>query len=433
MVQRANETNLNIDLKEMREYKVNRVFASVHNSRKEAEIEVLNHRLRGVAAVCQNGVGGKYEVLLPEFAAAETRRHSQADFKEIGAGIYESTGPDWDKGNLWTIGERADDGTLILCRLDADDLDHKELTASLIQASSMGGRTLAANKYLTMGQVIDYVDGHNRLTKGEVIGIDHSAKLYELRNFADLSVDYLEITAETELSPDGGLFPQGLDDIQTSDDPGTDEYMSADEFEVDSIGSENDKIRDEFTAGFDFDNEFEQIPDDMQGTGGYDPADPGLTASSRYANVDESPFYSEDPSADDDFFPSAEAHPETAYTSENPNDAYDYDQNDTDVSGFEGLEEFDENIGITEDLNQELTASRRARRRQLAEEAGLFSEDPGADDDFYQLTDDLQKQEGEEDQTYDDVQDEINQVGNVVDYDEMSLDDEDFREVYQAI
>lgn len=432
MAQRANEINLNVDLNEMREYKVNRVFASVHNSRKEAEIVVLNHRLRGVAAVCQNGLSGKYEVLVPEFTDGETRRYSQAEFKEVGAGIYEATGPSWDKGNLWTIGERAEDGTLILCRLDSDDLEHKELTASLIQASSMGGQTLAEKKFLKMGEVVDYVDGHNRLTKGEVIGIDHSAKLYELRNYADLSVDYLEIKAETELGPEGGLFPQGLDEIQTSDDVGTDEYMSADEFEVDSIGSENDKIRDEFTAGLDFQNEFDQVPDDLQGTGGFDDADMTMTAS-RQANVDDAPFYSEEPGADDDFFPSPEAHSETAYESENPDDAYDYDQNDTDVSGFEGLDEFDENINITEDLNQELTASRRARRRQLAEEAGLFSEDPGADDDFYQLTDDLQKQEGEEDQTYDDVEDEINQVGNVVDYDDMSLDDEDFREVYQNV
>lgn len=312
MVRRIDQNDLDIEIKELNPNSRKVVIASVEDSKTQAEIEALQHRLNGRKAFIQNGFQGKYEVLTSE-NRTEIRKLT-ADFTEVGCGVYRANHPSWDKGSLWNLYAVEPDGTVLISRReDEDDESREALTANLQVKSNISGRTAAPMFIYRAGDVIDYVDENGRFAEGTILEVDHATRCY---------------VVQSNLS---------------------------------------------------FDKEFVPF---------------SLTAS------DEAVFTSDDPGADDDFEFVPDADNESAYTSDDSSADDDYVQNENDEQGFESMDEFDESFGNVE-----------ASTDEEGTESGL---------------DDIQTLDMMGDGMYDDVEDETNQVGEVVEASHYQFDFEGF-------
>lgn len=220
MVQRSNNNEFSFDTDELPLYNTKKVFTGhVTASRKEAEQIALQLRLQGRVAHVQNGLEGRYEVVAYE-RDSEVRELT-ADYKEIGAGIWQSTNPDWDTGSLWTLYSSGPDGILI-SRIDEEDSE--ELTSDLMIESSIEGLARAASLMHEVGEVLAYVDPEGNIVEGCITEIDHDAGGYWVRNAITLNPDFIPLhTAETtdngmEDDMDDELTVQGAFDDEDDED-----------------------------------------------------------------------------------------------------------------------------------------------------------------------------------------------------------------------
>jgi hypothetical protein len=367
MVQRS-DAPVQIDVSPLRDVKMKQVFSGeFYSDRRTAEIRALDYRLQGRPAYVQNGLEGNYEVVISE-RQPEIRVYTASTFKEIGCGVYQATNPDWDTHSVWSLYQVEKDGSILLSRVDEDDIKSAALTDKLMVASSVRGQKRVATSLYSIGETLQYVDTTGAIVTGTIIDVDRAADAFIVRNSATLQRDYISMSRVADTAESQAL---GLDDIQTKDDLGSELYTDAEEL--------HDELLSEFPELHTASEKDEAIE-----------GDPG-----------QPDFYSEDASADDELEYEVDPHSEEAYTSEDPSADDTYDQQPTDVTGTEGVENFDE---ITP------ADVREALKKAMSEcgDAGWTDSgdcSPSGDDDYEQVPADLQSEQGAEDVTYTDADD----------------------------
>lgn len=212
----------------------------VSKSKRAAECAALEMRLQGRTAFVQNGLEGKYEVVASEYEPEV--RQLTADFKEVGAGIWQATNPDWDSGSLWTLYSSGPDGVLI-SRLDDEEVSQGSLSQELMIESSVQGLAKAATVVHHVGEVLSYVDPFGNIVEGKILEVDHSAGGYWIRNAITLVPDFIPMhSAATEFDhmQDDELTVQG--EFEDGED---DAFMNAGFEEFEHAGSEMDHMQDD--------------------------------------------------------------------------------------------------------------------------------------------------------------------------------------------
>lgn len=212
MAKRIDQGEFSFDANELPEYKTKSVFSGiVKASRKEAEIEALNLRLQGRVAHVQNGLQGNYEIVVSE--RDNEVRSLTADYKEIGTGLWQAANPSWDSGSIWEMYAVADDGSVLISRVDDEDVS--KLASNLMVASSVGKLTRKASLIYTAGDKIAYQDTRNNFVEGIVAEVDDQAGGYWVRNALSLEMDFIPKTASEEMDH---MQDDEFDIVASSDD-----------------------------------------------------------------------------------------------------------------------------------------------------------------------------------------------------------------------
>lgn len=256
MAQRSYGTDIGFDvnISELAQSGLKHVVASVHDTKKEAEVEALSLRLSGKQAFIQNGLQGKYEVLSTE-REIEVRK-LDASFKEVGTGVYIAGSPAWDKGSVWTLYKTEQNGEILVSKMEDEDEDSREaLTAKIQVKSNINARTAAANVYLPVGETLEFIDIHGRFATGRVTGLDYSARCYTVIS---------DISFEEEFIP----FTLTASDMYSEDANADDEFVfTPEQHSEEAYTSENANADDDYSqnmpsvSGFEaadsFDHDFD--------------------------------------------------------------------------------------------------------------------------------------------------------------------------------
>lgn len=393
MVRRMDQNDLDIEIKELNPNSRKVVIASVEDSKTEAEIEALQHRLNGRKAFIQNGFQGKYEVLTSE-NRTEIRKLT-ADFTEVGCGVYRANNPDWDKGSLWNLYAVESDGTILISRREDEDEDSREaLTSGLQVKSNISGRTAAPLYIHNRGDVLEFIDTDGRFAQGTVVEVDHASRGYWVQS--DLSFDK-EFVPFSLTAGDEAAF--------TSDDPGAD-----DDFDfVPDADNESAYTSDDPGA----DDDYVQNENDEQGFESMDEFDQS------FGDLNENQMHAEASLGDE----GTESGLDDIQTLNMMGDGM-YDDGEDETNQVGGVVEADHQLNFEgydeglDDMFQECEDMQESEDHydfddELYALASASTED--GLDDTPQTTEDLQSEQGEEDQHFQEVDDMQNSVGSVVD------------------
>lgn len=169
----------------------------VTRNKKEAEIEALTLRLHGKSAFVQTGYEGNYEVVASQHKG-EIRKLT-ADYKELGAGLYQEVNPSWDSGNIWTLHSINNDGSVMIARIAEDELE--ELGSDeLFVESELSDKVNCSNlPVYGRGEEFAYVNDEGRITVGKVERLDYEAGCYVVRSAETGAYDYVSLAAATDL------------------------------------------------------------------------------------------------------------------------------------------------------------------------------------------------------------------------------------------
>lgn len=198
MVTRIGDMELEIDFNHLKDLPKQIVFSGdICENIKQAKVTTLQRRLRGINAHAQNSYNGVYEIMQAE--VKPQMRKLDANFRELGAGVYEAMSPEWDAGSMWTVYSNQD-GTIILSKLEENELTHLGDNKSLIRESNINEPTMAVKAHYGKGTQLTYRKG-TETHRGVVVGYDGSMGAYAVQNELTKDIDYIP----SELNNEGAL------------------------------------------------------------------------------------------------------------------------------------------------------------------------------------------------------------------------------------
>lgn len=236
MPNRYDQMSLDVNLDHLEDVPDSVEFSGdVFEDVKTASIESYKKRLSGRKSSVHNGMDGYYE--LHEANHEPELRALSADFRAIGAGVYEAMSPEWDSGSIWTL-YSDDNNSVMLAKITDSTLE--DISQDMkVQAATFDLPNKKKHVALTNGTVLTYKRaGDDTLHKGTIIGRDHSA--YVVSNNFDQEMDYIPVEAEDDMAQYGFKKKPHNEQAYTSQDP-QDAY-EYDQQDEDTVGNEQEEI-----------------------------------------------------------------------------------------------------------------------------------------------------------------------------------------------
>lgn len=189
MAVRRDSLDFSFDPDEVPKYSKTASFTGfVSKDRRDAEREALQLRLAGTQAKIQNGLNGHYEVIAVK-RQEDLRVFTAKEFKSVGAGVYVAAQPEWDAGSVWAVHSNSEDGTILLARVDDEDIP--EMDGDIVQSSTLGVEASITKRAYNEGDAITYVDQLNNVVTGSVKSVDQHAAGYWVHNPVFAGLDFV--------------------------------------------------------------------------------------------------------------------------------------------------------------------------------------------------------------------------------------------------